>query len=391
MNLTPPSKSNSTKHNRLMLALVLGVVVLAFAAGFMSRGFFINQDYPMLFQAVSILQDHGLKPIPTEPALEYGMIQGALQAYNDPYTVFMQPAQNKLQTEQLQGSFGGIGVRMEKDSQGFIRLYPVPDSTSLKAGVLDGDRLLAVEALPVTSDTGMDTIQAALNGPVGQKVSVTIGHAPDFAPLKLSIDRAETALPSVTWNLVPEDSRVGIVHVSIIASTTSSEIQTAIADLQGRGASYFILDLRNNGGGLLDAGVDVARLFLKQGLVIDQQYRGQPVQSFNVDQPGPLADLPLVILINKGTASAAEIIAGALRAERAPERVKLIGSPTYGKDTIQLVFDMPDGSSLHVTAAKWWVPGFPVPLQPDVSVADDPNSDAIELKAVQVLASLAGQ
>jgi carboxyl-terminal processing protease len=382
MNKIPPSKSNQNKQTLLMLALVIAAVILAFAAGYMSRGLFATQDYPLLSQAISIIQDNGLKPIPTEPAVEYGMIQGFLQAYNDPYTVFVEPPQNKLQTEQLQGSFGGIGVRMEKDSQGFIRIYPLPDSTSLKAGVLDGDRLLAVEALQITSDTGLDTIQAALNGPVGQKVNVTIGHAPDFAPLKLSIDRAETALPSVTWNLVSEDNRVGIVHVSIIASTTSAEIQKAIADLQGRGASYFILDLRNNGGGLLDAGVDVARLFLKQGLVIDQQYRGKPVQTFNVDKPGPLADLPLVILINKGTASAAEIIAGALRAQ---ERVKLIGTPTYGKDTIQLVFDMPDGSSLHVTAAKWWVPGFPVPLQPDVTVADDPNSDAIELQAVQVL------
>ncbi len=382
MSNIPPPKSSQTKQTLLMLALVLAAVVLAFAAGYLSRAFLSPQDYPLLARAVTILQDNGLKPMPTEPALEYGLIQGLLQAYNDPYTVFMEPPQNKLQTEQLQGSFGGIGVRMEKDSQGFTRIYPLPGSTSLEAGVLDGDRLLAVDALQITSDTDPDDIQAALNGPVGQKVTVTIGHVPDFTPLKLSIERAETALPSVTWNLVSEDNRVGIVHVSIIASTTASEIQKAIADLQGRGASYFILDLRNNGGGLLDAGVDVARLFLKQGLVIDQQYRGQTVQSFNVEQPGPLADLPLVILINKGTASAAEIIAGALRAQ---QRVKLIGTPSYGKDTIQLVFDMPDGSSLHVTAAKWWVPGFPVPLQPDLTVTDDPNSDAIELKAVQVL------
>jgi carboxyl-terminal processing protease len=167
------------------------------------------------------------------------------------------------------------------------------------------------------------------------------------------------------------------MEINLIAASTADEILRAVKDLQNRGASHFILDLRNNPGGLLTAGVDISRLFLKDGLVIEQQYRGQPVESFKVEKPGPLADLDLAVLINRGSASAAEIIAGSLQAHH---RASLIGSPSYGKDTIQLVFDLQDGSSLHVTAAQWWVPGLVSPisgvgLQPDVLVeAGDPNA-----------------
>ncbi len=147
-------------------------------------------------------------------------------------------------------------------------------------------------------------------------------------------------------------------------------------DLQQRGATAFVLDLRDNPGGLLDAGVDIARLFLKEGSVMQQQYRGQEVKTFEVEKPGPLADLPLAVLINHGSASAAEIAAGALQAHR---RATLIGEPSYGKDSIQLVFTLQDGSSLHVTSAQWWIPGLQKPvgeqgLQPDILI--DPAGSA---------------
>jgi carboxyl-terminal processing protease len=160
--------------------------------------------------------------------------------------------------------------------------------------------------------------------------------------------------------------------------------------------------LRDNPGGLLTAGVDVARLFLKDGVVIEQQYKGRDVETFHVEKPGPLADLPLTVLINGGSASAAEIIAGAIKAHR---RAMLVGETSYGKSTIQLVFDLKDGSSLHVTAARWWIPGleaisglenFSRPenvyqgkgIEPDIRIgpASDPaNRDPAVAAAIAVL------
>jgi carboxyl-terminal processing protease len=143
--------------------------------------------------------------------------------------------------------------------------------------------------------------------------------------------------------------------------------------LQTRHAAYFVLDLRNNPGGLLSAGVDIARLFLKDGLIMQQQYKGKDVETFRVDKPGPLDAIPLVVLVNHNSASAAEIIAGALKVNK---RASLIGTSTFGKDTIQLVYDLQDGSSLHVTSAHWWIPGLDPPLggnglQPDIPISPD--------------------
>jgi carboxyl-terminal processing protease len=137
------------------------------------------------------------------------------------------------------------------------------------------------------------------------------------------------------------------------------------------------MDLRNNAGGLLSAGVDIARMFLQSGVVMKHQYRDQEVETYHVEKPGQFVQLPLVVLVNENTASAAEIIAGALKVH---QRATIIGMPTYGKDSIQLVFSLNDGSSLHVTAAHWWIPGLDPPigeggLQPDIQIpgGTDPN------------------
>jgi carboxyl-terminal processing protease len=182
---------------------------------------------------------------------------------------------------------------------------------------------------------------------------------------------------------------VGIIKVNLIAASTPDEIQQAVADLQARGATHYVLDLRDNPGGLLTAGVDIARLFLDEGIVMQQQYRGKDVETYEVKRPGPLNDIPLAVLINHGSASAAEIAAGALQLHR---RAPLIGSPSFGKDTIQLVFVLQDDSSLRVTSARWWIPGLEpavgdAGLQPDIPVtpSDDPNIDTALQAAIQAL------
>jgi carboxyl-terminal processing protease len=121
-----------------------------------------------------------------------------LQAVNDPYTVFVEPPQHELQTNQLEGKFGGIGVRIDRDSENLVYLYPLPGSSALEAGVKDGDRLLAVETMVVLPSTTNDEIQAAIRGPVDEKLTITIGHSPDYQAIELVINRSEVSIPSVT-------------------------------------------------------------------------------------------------------------------------------------------------------------------------------------------------
>jgi carboxyl-terminal processing protease len=325
-------------------------------------------SFPILVQAYELLKNHGLSDLPSSGSIEYGMIRGMVDAYGDPYTIFVEPVQHELETDTLQGSFGGIGVQLSRDEDGYFVLYPIYESPAESAGIIDGDRLLSVEDLVLIPETDIELVQAELRGLVSDPVNISIGRAPDYFPQEFKIIRSEFPLPSVTWHLDVDEPRMGVIEINVFAASTPDEILRAVAYLGSRGASSYVLDLRDNFGGLLTAGVDVARLFLREGVVIEQQYRGQNVETFRVSQPGALADLPMVVLINQHTASAAEIVAGSLKYH---QRAKLIGVPTLGKDTIQLVFDLRDESSLHVTAAHWWVPGLNPPVgengvQPDI-------------------------
>ncbi len=382
----------------LMIVLQLMIVAVAFMGGFLAHEWQYGDDlwsstrsilpktreFSLLSEAHTLLQDNADFSLPEMQALEYGMIRGMLSAVDEPYTTFVEPPQHELQSNQLQGKYGGIGVRLDRDDANNVYLYPFPDSPALEAGVKDGDRLLKVGALEVTPQTPVDDINAAIRGPVGQNVKITIGHAPDYTPVEVSIKRAEIGLPSVMANQVPGVPAVGMVRINVIANTTPDEVVKAVENLQSLGATHFIIDIRNNGGGLVEAGVNTARLFLEEGVVIEEQYRGKPVKTFEVEKTGPLADLPVVIMVNKGTASAAEIFAGAIKGRgRAP----VVGTPTYGKDSIQLVFRLSDGSSLHVTSAHWWVPGLEPAIggsgvQPDVLV-DEAASDT-ELRKIAI-------
>jgi carboxyl-terminal processing protease len=376
-----------TKRIYSTLAFILSLTA-AFLLGYAARTYTSSQvHFSILSEAFDILKNNGYNPLPEGSTLEYGMVRGMLQAYGDPYSVFLEPVATELEGNSLQGSFGGIGVRLGTDADGNYILYPFPDSPALKSGIVEGDRLVSVDNLAVTPQTSTEDIQASIRGPVGTKVEIVIARPPDLAQQTISVERAEIPLPSVTFHLDPNQPLAGVIEVNIIADSTPGEIEKAVLDLQSRGATHFILDLRNNGGGLLNAGIDVARLFLEDGVVIEQQYKGRAVDTFEVKTPGSLSDIPMVVLINENTASAAEIIAGALQAH---ERARLVGFPSYGKDTIQLVFALKDKSSIHITAAHWWIPDLEFPkdgrgLVPDVQL---PPDAADPQQAVQVALGL---
>lgn len=382
------------KSSRYWFLVILGIEIilltLAFTGGFFLRERLLREEstFPIFDQAYEILKAHALADLPDTRKLEYGMIRGLVEAVGDPHTMFIEPPQHELQSNQLEGKFGGIGAHIEMDGDGMPRLYPFEESPARNAGILDGDLLVAVDDWRIEPLTPLETIQAAIRGPIGEPVNLLVFRNDENRELSFEIQRAEVSIPSVTWNILEDEPRVGVLHLNVIAATTKDEIVRAIEDLQSKGATHFILDLRNNSGGLVDGGVEIARLFLDDGDVISQQYRGRPVETFTVNRRGQFSDLPLVVLVNHGTASAAEIVAGTLQAQK---RAVLIGAPTYGKNTIQLVFNLDDGSSLHVTAARWWIPGLEFPagdrgLSPDVAVSmDDSVDDAFYRLAVEQL------
>lgn len=377
---------NTFKRSFVTSLFILFVAITAFSAGYLAHMYSPGSriELPLLKEAYLIVKNHGLKELPEGPVLEYGMIRGLLEAYGDRYSVFLEPVKTELESNNLHGSFGGIGVTLGTDDEGYTILHPFPDSPAQKEGILDGDRLVRVDDLPITPGMNIEDIQAAVRGPVGTKVKIAITRPPAYDTYTFELRRQEIPLPSVTWHIDPEEARLGVIVVNIIADPTPGEIEKAVTDLKDRGATHFVLDLRNNGGGLLNAGVATARLFLKEGTIMQQQYRGKDIVTYEVEKPGPLSEIPLAVLVNGNTASAAEIVAGAIQANG---RADLIGSPTFGKNTIQLVFNLQDQSSIHITAAKWWFPDLEFPsgeagLRPDISISsEDPNAALKEAAA----------
>jgi carboxyl-terminal processing protease len=242
------------------------------------------------------------------------------------------------------------------------------DRPAQKAGILAGDELIGVDDQPISADMPFEDVLALVRGDVGEVVKLTIRREGVAEPLDFKIRRQEIVTPSVSWELIAPD--VGYVQLGIFGERTSDELQEAVRELQAQGATRYVLDLRNNGGGLLPAAIDVASQFLEDGVVVYERKADGQEKTYPVSDKGKVLKEPLAVLVNSGSASASEIVAGAIQDY---ERGVLVGTPTFGKASVQLIFDLSDGSSLHVTNAVWLTPSRHeiegAGLTPDLEVA----------------------
>lgn len=355
--------------------LLIGLLIeTAFFAGIMLgprvTGFLQNQSSggraPLLDEAWGVAEDLFYGKLPTEQDRTYGAVRGMMESFKDPYTVFIEPPQTELQSQQLSGKFGGIGANVRRENDGRIVLSPFPDRPAAQAGVKEGDVLVKIDSTTITPEMKFEQVTSLLRGEVGTPVKVEVDRAGQ--KLAFNITRAEISVPSVTWRMLTQAPGVGYVKLNIFAQTSKDELIKGIEDLRKQGAQKLIFDLRDNGGGLLDSAIDIASQFV-DGVVVSEKHRDGSQQDFTAEATGAARDLPLVVLINGGTASASEIVSGALQ-DRG--RAVLVGQKTYGKGSVQNVVPLSDGSSIHVTVAEWLTPkGRQITgkgLEPDVAV-----------------------
>jgi carboxyl-terminal processing protease len=215
-------------------------------------------------------------------------------------------------------------------------------------------------------------------------VSVRTGTA---APRELSIIRVEVELPSVVWRVLEQDASIGLVDIDRFSDRTAAETRTALTELFKAGVSAVIIDLRGNGGGLLQSGVDTAELFLDGGVILYHARRDHAEETLTAAAGGLAAATPLAVLVDGGSASAAEILAGALRDRK---RAPLIGQKTFGKGSVQLIFELEDKSSLHVTNARWYTPTRTEldkqGLEPDIAIEPGTvDTDTVLQSAIEFL------
>ena len=289
----------------------------------------------------------------TDEKSAYKAIRKSLKDLGDPYTRFLEPKEYEELTSQTSGELSGIGIQLgvdEKTSKLTI-FAPIPNSPASEAGLKAGDRIISINGKP-TESMSLEEASAEIKGEVGTKVELEIlrQEKPAF---DVTIARAQIELPSVSYNLKQEQgSKVGYIKLDEFSSHAAEQMQKAIEDLSKKQASGFVLDLRGNPGGLLFSSVEIARMWMEKGEIVHTIDRKGGNEKFSANGKA-LTDLPLVVLVDGYSASASEILAGALKENR---RAKVVGSRTYGKGTVQSVHALSDGSGLAVTIARYYPP-----------------------------------
>lgn len=297
-------------------------------------------------------------------------VAGLLRELKDPYTTYL--AENRLRrlNEQMSGTYTGVGVQMDIRDGWPIVIEPVTGGPSWKAGIIAGDRLTKIGG-DVTKGWTRDEVSRALRGPPGSKVILEVERADQR--LVVTVQREAVHVRAVTRvSLLPE--MVGYVDVNVFNQSTASELQEAVDSLVRLGARSLMVDLRGNPGGLLEQGVGVAELFLDPGQsVVELRSRpGQAPQTISDTLPQRWPTLPVAVLIDKGSASASEIVAGALQDH---DRALVVGMTSYGKGSAQNVYPLVTGGALRLTTARWYTPAGRSISKPRPRDPDDDDTD----------------
>jgi len=279
--------------------------------------------------------------------------RGMLEQLMDPYSVLLTGDDYKALTEQTSGNYAGLGIQIDVRDGWITVVAPLPETPAERAGIETGDQIIEVDG---KSTEGWKNDQAvkALRGEAGSKIAITIRRGGIAEPIKYRLTRAQIHMRSVPPGTM-FDGGVGYISLNPVSETSAEELRQEIAGMKGKGMKSLIMDLRGNPGGLLDQGVKVADLFLdtRQEIVSTRGRARGSTKEFMDEARQAWPDLPIVVLVNDGTASAAEIIAGALQDH---DRAVVVGAPTFGKGLVQTLFPLGEGVALKLTTARWFTP-----------------------------------
>jgi C-terminal peptidase prc len=321
----------------------------------------------------AFLQDPSLDP----RRLEYAAIRGMMKGL-DPHSYFMEPDTYREIQVETKGKFAGTGLQIGRKKDRIVVIAPLEGSPAEKAGIKSGDYLLSINNESILGLTLVETIER-LRGPIGSQVKLTFERDGEAEPRSFEFIREVIKLESVHSKLF--EGSIGYVRITQIQDSTPKNLNDTISAFQRQGIKALILDLRNNPGGLLTASVDVTEQFLEQGkLIVSLKGRvGERDVSdeYRSRSKKPFLGIPLVVLVNRGTAAGSEIIAGALQGNG---RAKVIGEPTFGQGTVQTVLPLLGGAGLRLTTARFFTPSEhsieAMRIQPDILVEDRPGTDA---------------
>ena len=338
-----------TRRRKLLFTAIIAAPLLA--GGFVTQERSTADGARLLDQVLTIVSNRFVDSVNAATLYEKAA-RGLVHELNDPYSVLLSPKELATFNAQTGGKYGGVGMEIG-EVQGFVTVQRVfPHTPAEQAGVIEGDRIVQID----TADTrGWSTAQVSdvLKGRPGTKVSVKFLRAGVGEPIPITFTRADVRIPAVPYAIML-DGKIGYIPLQQFNETATEELEAAVKRLSGEGAKGIVFDLRGNGGGYLDQAGSVANLFLKRGMEISSVRGRAGFQEVLTANDNPIApDIPLIVLTDGRTASASEIVAGALQDH---DRAVIVGTTSFGKGLVQTVYPLEGGYALKMTTAKWYTP-----------------------------------
>jgi len=344
-----------SKITKLVIALLLvAVITLSFGTGYtfgLRNVPGSGEGLDKIGQAWNIIfTDYVDRDKLETGTLSQGAIEGMLESLDDPHSSYLEAENYELGLSSLEGEFNGIGAYVTVKDKQLMIIAPIADSPADKAGIRAGDVILEINGEPVLDMSLVEAI-IKIRGPKGTPVKLLIIHEGDTEPEEIEIIRTRVEVPSVRFEMEGDIAHINITQFS---ERTEQELSIALQDMAEKKARGIILDLRGNPGGLLETVIDVASHFLTEGTVVDIVSNQGKVATLKVIKSSPTTDLPMVVLVDKASASGSEVLAGALQDHG---RAIVAGNTTYGKGSVNILRRLDDGSGLYITTARWLTPG----------------------------------
>lgn len=368
--------------------LLVGLAILAaFAGGFFSGH--ANQvkrdglNLDQFWNVFNLIQRRYVHSVDANVAAE-GAAKGLVESLGDPYSAYLPPTDKKNLDDELKGEFEGVGAELTLKDKLVVVVAPLAGSPAEAAGLKAQDVVLKVDDV-TTANLTLNEVVQKIRGPKGTTVKLTVSRSGSDQPLEVTIKRSSIQVKSVNWKMI---DTVGYVEISQFGEDTVALTQQAVKELAAKNPKAMIIDLRNNPGGYLNTVAPIAGLFIPPSVVVIERYKDSKTDEIRSTDVPVLPTTPLYLLVNEGSASAAEILAGALQDYK---RATLVGHKTFGKGSVQDLISLKDGAALRITIAEWLTPNQrainKVGIEPDVKVEGDKKdgTDPILDKALELI------
>jgi carboxyl-terminal processing protease len=342
------------------------------------RDAFVQEDRALRAELVDSIEENFYKPV-DEKKLDDASLKGIVESLDDPYSHYLTPKEARQFDEDVSGHFEGVGMNVEQDRRGLKVLRVFEGSPAAEAGIKRGDFILSVDGRSIAG-VNSDVATSRIKGEAGTTVELSVVTPGDDGPRELKVERERIEVPVATGRIVERDGeKIAVVELVSFSSGAHGILRQEIDQQLKKGAEAIVLDLRGNGGGLLTEAQLVSSIFLEDGKIVSTRGRSRPERVLEAEGDAIDEDIPVVVLVDGGSASASEIVTGALRDT---DRATVVGTRTFGKGLVQEVKPLSNGGVLDITVANYYLPGgktiTTAGIKPQVRAEDDPETDRDE-------------